>query len=76
MRRFIRETAFRVARGDLARFIDDHEDDLLCIFREEMENLDARLPEEQMMININMVALGDELLRAVLKALRRFLIEN
>ena len=73
MRRFVREAAFRVARRDLLRFIEDHEQDLLGIFREEMEKLDQRIPEEQMFIDIHMVPLGEELLRAVLATLKRFL---
>ena len=73
MRRFVREAAFRVARRDLLRFIEDHEQDLLRIFGEEMEKLDQRMPEEQMFIDIHMVPLGEELLRAVLATLKRFL---
>ena len=76
MRRFVRETAFRLARGDLLRFLEEHEDDLLRIFREEMEKLDERLPEEQMFIDIRMVPLGEELLRAVMATLKRFLRET
>ena len=75
MRRFVRETAFRLARRDLLRFIEDHEEDLLHIFREEMGKLDERLPEERMFIDIRMVPLGEELLRAVLATMRRFLQE-
>jgi len=68
--------AFRMTRRDLLRFLEDHEDDLLRIFREEMEKLDERMPEEQMFIDIHMVPLGEELLRAVLTALKRFLLET
>ena len=76
MKRFVRETAFRLARRDLLQFIQDHEDDLLCIFREEMERLDERVPEEQVFIDIRMVPLGEELLRATLVTLKRFLQET
>jgi hypothetical protein len=76
MKRFVRETAFRLARRDLLQFIQDHEDDLLRIFREEMERLDERMPEEQLFIDIRMVPLGEELLRAVLATLKRFLQET
>ena len=75
MRRFAREIAFRLTRRDLLRFIEEHEDDLLRIFREEMEKLDERMPEEQLFIDIRMVPLGEELLRAVLATLKRFLRE-
>ncbi len=76
MRHLVRETAFRLARWDLLQFLEDHEDDLLHIFREEMNKLDARLPEEQVFIDIRMVPLGEELLRAVLATLKRFLRET
>jgi hypothetical protein len=75
MRRFVRETAFRLARRDLLQFIEDHEDDLLRIFHEEMEKLDERMPEEQLFIDIHMVPLGEELLQAVMATLKRFLRE-
>jgi hypothetical protein len=75
MRRLVRETAFRLARRDVLHFIEDHEDRLLQIFREEMERLDERLPEEQMFIDIHMVPLGEELLQAVMATLKRFLRE-
>jgi len=75
MRRFVREIAFRMTRRDLLRFLEDNEEDLLRIFREEMEQLDDRLPEEQMFIDIRMVPLGEELLRAVLATMKRFLQE-
>ncbi len=76
MMRFVREAAFRLARSDLLQFIEDHEEDLLRIFSEEMEQLDDRLPEEQLFIDINMVPLGEELLRATLKTMKRFLRES
>jgi len=76
MRHLVRETAFRLARWDMLQFLEDHEDDLLRIFREEMNKLDARLPEEQVFIDIRMVPLGEELLRAVLATLKRFLRET
>ena len=76
MRRMVRETAFRLARGDILRFVEDHEEDLLRIFREELENLDDRLPEEDVFIDIRMAALGEELIVAALEALKRFLRET
>ena len=75
MRRYMRDTALRLARHDILQFLDDHEEDLLRIFREEMARLDNRLPEEQVFIDIRLVPLGEELLRAVLATLRRFVQE-
>lgn len=76
MRRIVRETAFRLARHDVLKFIEDHEEELLDIFREELQSLDDRLPEEEVFIDIRMVPLGEELLLAVLQALKRFLRES
>ena len=75
MNRLVRETAFRVVRKDLIQFLDDHEDDLLRIFREEMEKLDERMPEEQVFIDIRVVPLGEEILKAALVTLKRFALE-
>ena len=75
MRRYLRDTALRLARRDLLQFLDDHEEDLLRIFREEMTQLDDRLPEEQLFIDIHMVHLGEELLQAALATIRRFVQE-
>jgi hypothetical protein len=76
MRRSIRETAFRLARRDLAMFLRDHEEELLHIFREEMERLDDEFPEEGLFIDIKMVPLGEVVLRAALRAMTRFLTED
>jgi len=75
MRRIVRNTAFRIARRDLLRFIEDHQEDLLGIFREEMRKLDDRVEEEKAFVDIHMVPLGEEILHAVLNTLKRFLRE-
>jgi hypothetical protein len=75
-RKMIRETAFNLARNDLAAFLDDHEEDLVLIFREEMRRLDDDLPEENLFIDLKMVPLGETMLRAALRAIRRFLVED
>jgi hypothetical protein len=72
----VREAAFRLARRDVLRFIEDHEEDLLSIFREELKSLDDRLPEEEVFIDVRMVPLGEELLLAALETLKRFLRES
>lgn len=76
IRRFIRESAFNLARQDLAMFLEDHEDDLIHIFREEMQNLDDELPEERLFIDIKLVPLGEMILKAALRAITRFLTED
>jgi len=76
LRRLVRETTFRLARRDLAAFLEEHEDQLLVIFREEMQHLDDEIPEENLFIDIKMVPVGEMMLKAVLRALRRFLTEE
>jgi hypothetical protein len=71
----VREAAFRLARPDILRFIEEHEEDLRSLFRQELQSLDDRLPEEDVFIDIHMVALGEELLTAALRTLKRFLRE-
>jgi hypothetical protein len=75
LRKTVRESAFNLARHDLAIFLEEHEDDLIKIFREEMQRLDDELPEEAMFIDLNLVGIGDMILKATLHALRRFLLE-
>ena len=75
LRRTVRESAFNLARRDLANFLEEHEDRLEVIFHDEMQRLDDMLPEEEVFIDINMVGIGDMILKAVLHTLRRFLLE-
>lgn len=71
----VRESAFNLARRDLAIFLEEHEEDLIKIFREEMQQLDDELPEEAVFIDLNLVGIGDMILKAALHAIRRFLLE-
>jgi polyphosphate kinase len=75
MRRIVRETAFRLARDDILKFVEDHEEDLLNILREELQELDDRLPEEEVFIDIHLAALGEQVLLAALETVKRFLRE-
>lgn len=75
MRSFVRNTMFRIVRRDALKFIEDHEEDLLAIFRDEMRKMDDRIPEEQALIDIHMVPLGEEVLKATLNTVKRFLKE-
>ncbi|HRR25634.1 MAG TPA: hypothetical protein P5568_06945 [Acidobacteriota bacterium] len=76
IQRRVRRRALRLAKAELARFIDENEEQLLRLFREELQRLDDSIPEEQVFIDIKMVPLGDAILRACLNALRRFLRED
>ena len=75
MRHRIRNSLFRLASKDVIAFLDDHEEALLQIFREELKAVDESIPEENLFIDIRMVALGEELMIAVLRALKRFIRE-
>ncbi|MGC9347047.1 MAG: hypothetical protein ACP5JG_02820 [Anaerolineae bacterium] len=76
IRKLIREQAFHLARRDVAEFLEDHETDLLRIFREEMQKLDDEIPEESFFLDIKMVPLGETILKAALHAITRFLTED
>lgn len=76
LRKMMRESAFNLARHDLADFLQDHEDDLLRIFREEITRLDDEIPEERFFIDIKMVPLGEMVIKAALRAMRRFLVQE
>jgi antitoxin component HigA of HigAB toxin-antitoxin module len=76
MRKAMRERAFRLARHDLAMFLQDHEEELLRIFREEIQRIDNEIPEENFFIDIKMVPLGETIVKAVLRAMNRFLTED
>ena len=73
LRRFIRDSAFHIARRDVAQFLQDHEEELVESFREELARLDEEIPEEDYFIDIKIVPLGEVILRAALRAITRFL---
>lgn len=73
--RVVRNTLFRLAKEDVLDFLAENEDTLIHYVREELDRVDNRMPEEQMFIDIKMGALGEELMRAVLAALTRFIEE-
>jgi len=74
LRRLLRESAFQMARRDVAYFLLDHEADLLRVFREEIQRLDDEIPEEAFFIDIKMVPLGERVMKAALRAMSRFLL--
>ena len=76
LRRLLRESAFQMARRDVAYLLRDHEADLLRVFREEMQRLDDEIPEEALFIDIKMVPMGEMMLKAALRAMSRFLLED
>jgi hypothetical protein len=76
MRRLIRETAFQLARRDMALFLTEHEEEILHVFREELQRLDDDLPDERIFIDIKMVPLGEAFLKAALRAVSRFLTSD
>ena len=75
MHRVLRNTLFRLAKDDVPEFIAENEERLIQLFREELDKVDDQIEEEQVFININMAALGKELMKGVFAALYRFLDE-
>jgi len=71
--RLVRNSLLRLAKDDILEFIAENEDTLIHYVREELERVDEHLPEERMFIDIRMAALGEELTRAVLAAMVRFI---
>jgi hypothetical protein len=76
IRKLLRESAFNLARRDVASFLADHEADILAVFHEEMQRLDDEIPEENLYIDIKMVPLGEAILKAALHAITRFLSDD
>ena len=76
MRRMMHKVAFKLVRKDLALFLEENETELIEIFKEEMQRLDDEIPEEAIFIDIKMVPLGEIVLKAVLRAVSRFLTED
>ncbi len=76
MRRLIRESTFNLARRDLALFLEEYEEELLQVFREEIQRVDDEIPEEKIFIDLKMATLGEVFLKAGLKALCRFLRDD
>ena len=75
MRRFMRNTMFRLARSDVRAFLEENEDQLLALIVDELEQADQRIEEEKAFVDIHMAALGQELMRGVFAAMYRFLDE-
>lgn len=75
MHRILRNSLFRLAKDDVREFIAENEERLIQILREELDKVDDRLEEERVFIDINMAALGEELMKGVFAALYRFLDE-
>jgi Flp pilus assembly CpaF family ATPase len=72
---YIRDVIVRLLRNDVINFIDAHEEDLIRIFREEMQAVDDRVEDEKTFVDLRLAVMGEELLRGVLQALRRFMRE-
>ena len=75
MHRVLRNSLFRLAKDDVREFITENEERLIQIFGEELGKVDDRIEEERVFIDINMAALGEELMKGVFAALYRFLDE-
>ena len=76
IRNFTRKMAFEIVRRDLAIFLRENEEELLQIFRDELQRLDDEIPEENVFIDIKMVPLGEAVIKASLRAFDRFLTQD
>jgi len=73
VRRWLRESIFKLVRQDVALFLQEHEEELIAVFRDELNRLDDEIPEENLFIDIKMEPLGEVLLHSALRAITRFL---
>jgi hypothetical protein len=73
IKRYLRNKLFSVARYELAAFLEEHEEELLHEFREQLRRTDEAIPEEESFIDVKMVPLGETIVKASLKAVREFL---
>ena len=73
---FDREIIYKLIKEDLLKIVEDRKEKLLIIFREEMQRLDDRVPEENSFVDIKMVPLGEEIMRAALDTITRFIRET
>lgn len=71
--KIFRDALVRLTKEDILTFIDDNQEDLIQYFRCEIDKLDERTPEEQIYIDIKMGALGEEILKATLEAVKEFI---
>ena len=72
---FLRNGIIKLAKQDILDFLDEHEEEFVRYFLEEIQEVDDRMDEEKLFIDIRMKAIGDVLVRAVLHAIRRFVAD-
>lgn len=75
MKQYIRDLVVRLVREEILAYINDHEEDLIRIFNEELRTIDARNLNKHSYIDIHLAVMGEELMKAVLQTVRRFLHE-
>jgi hypothetical protein len=73
LRKWLRESIFNWVRQDVAALLQEHEAELVVIFRDELRRLDDEIPEENLFIDIKMEPLGEAILHSALRAITRFL---
>lgn len=71
--RLVRNSLLRLAKDDILEFLAENDDALIQYVREELDNVDERMPDEQIFVDIRVAALGEEMVRAVLTALVHFI---
>lgn len=76
LRKRMREWIFDLVRKDVALFLQEHEAELLAVFRDELQRLDDEISEERLFIDIKMGLLGEVIVKSALQAVTRFLTEE
>lgn len=71
----LRDLGIKILKKDIISFLEEHEDEIVKIVRQELEIADREIPEEEAYIDIHMGKLGEKLTRAIMKAVRRFFEE-
>ena len=55
---FLRNGIIKLAKQDILDFLDEHEEEFVRYFLEEIQEVDDRMDEEKLFIDIRMKAIG------------------
>lgn len=75
MKQRIREIIVKMLRDELIAYIGAREHILIHIFREEMNEVSQKLNNHSY-INIQLDVVGEHLIAAILRSIKRFLMES
>lgn len=75
MRQRIREMIVKLVRDEFIAYLEAREDVLMRIFREEMDQVNQRLNHHSY-IHVQLEVVGEHLVGAILRTIKRFLMET